>query len=152
VDEMIEFKQATREGVLSIFPQLQQNNEMAAIGRDAFARNLIPLDERAIAVYDGDQCIGAYGIVELWPGVARVWALFSDTLIENHPVLLGLHARRDIQKADQFGFHRIEATADAEHKNAAVFLKGLGFDLECCMRRYTTDGKDTYLYARVKDA
>ncbi len=149
---MIEFVQATKEDVLSIFPQLAQSNaKLVSYTKDAFARDEIPLEGRAIAVHDGDQCIGAYGVVEMWPGVARVWALFSDDLIADHPVLLSLHAKRDLQKADQFGFHRIEATAETDHESAADFLLWLGFNLECCMRRYTANGKDTYLYARVKN-
>jgi hypothetical protein len=149
---MIKFVQATKEDVLSIYPQLlQSDTKIISHSRDAFARNLIPLEGRAIAIHDGGQCVGAYGIIEMWPGVARIWALFSDDLLMKHPTLLSLHAKRDLKKADQFGFHRIEATAGTDHEDAAIFLTWLGFDLECRMRRYTANGEDTYLYARVKN-
>lgn len=152
MDEMIEFRQATKEDVLSIYPQLPQCGlKMVSYSKEAFVRDFVPLEGCAISVHDGDQCIGAYGIIEMWPGVARVWALFSQDLITNHPTLLSLHVIRDLERTDHFKFHRIEATAAADHKAAAVFLSWLGFARECLMRRYTVDGKDTYLYARVKN-
>lgn len=147
------FRQATKEDVLSIYPQLLQSGaKMISHGKEAFVRDLVPLENCSIAVHDGDRCIGAYGIIEMWSGVARVWALFSEDLIANYPTLLSLHVIRDLERADQSKFHRIEATAAVDHEAAAVFLSWLGFVQECRMRRYTVDGKDTYLYARVKNA
>jgi len=149
---MLEFVQATKEDVLGIEPQPAQGDAVALeFGREAFERDLIPLDGLAVAVHEDGECIGAYGLIEMWPGMARVWALFSESLISQHPVMLALHAKRDIRRAAKLGFHRIEATTGADHTAGTDFLKWLGFEREGLMRRYTPAGDDTYLYARVSD-
>jgi len=150
--KMLEFVQATRDDVLSIYPQLPQGDPVElSCGRESFEKDLVPLDGTAVAIREGGRCIGAYGIVGMWPGVARVWALFSEGLLKDHPILLGVHIRRDLKRAEQFGFHRIEATASVAHISGAVFLAWLGFHQEGLMRRYTPSGTSMYLYAKVCD-
>lgn len=149
---MIEFVQATKADVLSVYPQSPQCAAAAlSYGRDVFERDLIPLEDRAIAIRDGGRSVGVYGLVEMWPGVARVWALFSEALLKDHPRLLSLHVKRDFERAFQLGFHRIEATAGADHRAGCEFLSWLGFAREGLMRRYSLTGEDMVLYARVCD-
>lgn len=149
---MIEFVQATKEDVLGIYPQLTQcDSTVLSYGKDVFERGLIPLEGRAIAIRDHARCVGAYGLVEMWPGVARVWSLFSEALLADHPRVLSLHAKRDLRLADQFGLHRIEATCSAGHAAGSRFLEWLGFSQEGLMRRYSLNGEDVYLYARVQN-
>jgi len=148
----LEFVQATKEDVLSIEPQPPQGDTlMLEFGREVFERDLVPLPDRAIAIRDCGRCIGAYGLLEMWPGSARVWALFSEALIAQHPVLLGLHVKRDLERTWQDGFHRIEATCDVDYEAGVRFLERLGFEREGLMRRYSPGGQDNYLYARVRD-
>jgi hypothetical protein len=149
---MIEFVQATKDDVLNVCPQTMQGQAMTlAYGREAFEKDLIPLEGMAVAVHDSDKCIGVYGVVQLWPGVARVWSLFSEDVILEHPTLLGLHIRRDLRKAEQLGFHRIEATTNVEHLIAIEFIQWLGFESEGLMRKYTPTGDDMYLFAKVSN-
>ena len=148
----MEFVQATKEDVLSIYPQLSQRDSVAlSYGKAVFAEDLIPLDGCAIAMHEGGRCIGAYGVIEMWPGVARAWSLFSEVLIEEHPRLLGLHAHKDLRKADGLGLRRIEATTDVNSEESWKFLEWLGFEREALMRKYGPSGEDMYLYARVRD-
>jgi hypothetical protein len=147
---MIEFTQATKEDVLGVYPQAAQcEAESLQYGREVFEKDLIALEDRAVAVRDGERCIGAYGIVEMWPGVARAWALFSESLLKEHATLLSLHVRRDLLRMDRY--NRIEATTGKEHFAGCRFLRWLGFQREGLMRRYTPAGNDTYLYAKVRD-
>lgn len=149
---MIKFAQATKEDVLSIHPQLQQNEpEALSYGQEVFKKDMVLLEDRAVAVFDEDQCVGAYGVIEMWAGVARVWALFSAELVAKYPTLLALHIKKDLQRAEWFGFHRIEATTGAEHKMGITFLEWLGFEQEGLMRKYTPARTDMYLYAKVRD-
>ncbi len=149
---MIEFAQPTKEDVLSIYPQLlQEDPESVSYGKEVFDKDLIPLDGCSMAAHDGGDCIGAYGFVEMWPGVARVWALFSGALLNTYPRVIALHTKRDLKRQELSGLHRIEATCDAEHYSARAFLEWLGFEPEGLMRRYTLTGKDSYLYAKVRD-
>ncbi len=147
---MIEFTQATNEAILSILPQEQQCDSLY-YGKEVFEQGLVPLDGLSVAVHEQGQCIGAYGVIEMWPKVARVWALFSEELIVTHPAVLGRHICCDLERAIQLGFHRIEATTGVCHEAGMKFLDWLGFTQECRMRRYTPDGLDTYLYAKVRD-
>jgi len=149
---MVEFTQATSEDVLGIYPQLPQSRPASlSYGREVFEKGLVPLEGRSIAIRECGRCIGAYGIIEMWPGVARAWALFSESVIKEHPSLLGFRVQKDLRRAEQLGFHRIEATTCVEHIEASVFLAWLGFAQEGLMRCYTPGRDHTYLYAKVKD-
>ena len=75
----LEFVQATNEDVLSVSPQSAQDDSAALdYGRSVFDSGQIPLDGRAIAIRERGHCIGAYGLIDMRPGVARVWAIFSS--------------------------------------------------------------------------
>lgn len=146
---MIEFVQATKEDILSIEPQPLQCEPMAiSCGKTLFEQDLVPLDSCAIAVRKDDRCIGAYGIIEMWPGVARCWALLSTDLIVDHTMSFCTRVKRDL---DGLEYHRIEATSKSDHEAGARFLEWLGFDLEGLMHKYTMAGEDMYLYAKVRD-
>jgi len=147
---MIEFVQATEEQILSIDPQSSQS-EIGGLelGREAIRAGLIPLEGRAIAIVDFDTCLGAYGYIEMWPGVARIWALFSETLLTHYWVSLSKNVR--ILVLEDSTYHRIEATCHHNDKSGAVFLEWLGFQQEGLMRKYGPTGENFYLYARVRD-
>ena len=148
----LRFVQATKDDILSIDPQLPQcASDTLNYGRAAFELDLIPLKDRAIAIHERGHCVGAYGLIEMWSGTARIWALFSESLLKDHATVLALHAKRDLKRGEQFGFHRLEATTGADHATGVEFLEWLGFEREGLMRRYTPSREDTYLYARVRD-
>lgn len=150
---MLTFTQATTEDILSIDPQLPQCDSMSlSHGRAAFEQELVPLKDRAIAIhyeYPPERCIGAYGLIEMWHGVGRLWAIFSEELLADHAKVLAFHAKRDMKRADELGLHRIEATCDPSHDQGCRFLEWLGFEREGLMRRYSPEGTDSVLYARV---
>ena len=150
---MIEFRQPTSEDILSIEPQPHQCEPTAISGgREVLERGLVVLDGRSMAIFDEGKCIGVYGATELWPGVARLWGLFSEDVISKYPEMLCMHAKRDLERVTQrFGFHRVEATVNLDHVVAREFLEWLGFECEGLMRRYTMAREDMYLYAKVCD-
>ncbi len=149
---MIEFVQATAEQILSIDPQSSQS-EIGGLelGREAIRNGSISLDGRAIAITDGEDgpCIGAYGYVEMWLGVARIWALFSETLLTHYSLTLVKNVRALL--LDQTMFHRVEATCHHKDHKGAVFLEWLDFEQEGLMRQYGPTGEHFYLYARLGD-
>jgi RimJ/RimL family protein N-acetyltransferase len=147
---MIEFEQATSEHVLSIKPQDSQS-EIGGLelGRAAIQSGHIPLDGRAIAITDQGVCIGAYGYVEMWQGVARIWALFSDELLTHYAMALSKNVRSLL--LEDVNFHRIEATCHHNDKKGALFLEWLGFEQEGLMKGYGPTGENFYLYARTRD-
>ncbi len=147
---MIEFVQATNEHILSIDPQKSQS-EIGGLelGLKAFRENLLNLDGRAIAIMDEDSCIGAYGYIDMWNGVVRIWALFSEELLTHYWMSLSKNARKLL--FDDKDFHRVEATCHRDDKTGALFLEWLGFEQEGLMKKYGPTGEDFYLYARTRD-
>lgn len=149
---MLVFTQATNEDILRIPRQFLQDDPQAIeVGFDAFRRGVVPLDGLSRAVRDGEACLGAYGIIEMWPGVGRIWGFFSEPLVREHPHVLALHAKRDLQLAVDLGFDRVEASCHTQHPAAVRFLEWLGFEYEGLMRRYSPSGDDNYLYARIRN-
>ena len=147
---MIEFVQATKDDVLSIYPQTAQWDSYE-FGRSVFEKDLVPLADRAIAIREDGWCIGAYGLIVLWPGVARAWGMFSTQLLKNHGSVLALHIVKDLRRAEKVGVRRIEATTATNHMEARAFLRWLGFQAEGLMRAYSPDGADAYLFAKVSN-
>ncbi len=144
--------QATKEDILSIVTQTAQWYPKAlVIQRAAFEKDLMPLDGLAMAIREEGACMGDYGLVEMWPGVARAWGLFSEELLKDHPGALCMHIKRQMKQARWRTLNRIEATAGVDHATGIEFLEWLGFTREGLMRRYTPTGEDTYLYAKVSD-
>ncbi|WP_235837953.1 GNAT family N-acetyltransferase [Chitinasiproducens palmae] len=98
------------------------------------------------AVVDGDTTLACGGIIEAWPGRALSWALFSDEALRRfrhvHRLVLGV--LRDAP------WRRIEMDVDAAHTAGIRWAERLGFVAEGVRRKYTTDGRDVVLYARVK--
>lgn len=97
------------------------------------------------AVRDG-RVIAAAGIVEMWEHRATAWALFSQDAIDG---FIQIHrAVRDVL-ADA-PWRRVEMTVDAQHDAGVRWAERLGFQCEGRMRAYTADGRDCFLFAKVK--
>ncbi len=99
----------------------------------------------AFSVYDGEMLMGCMGIYTLWKGRGLAWALLSrhaGKIISP----LTYAARQYFMIAP---FHRIEATVDAGFGSAVRWIELLGFRKEGLMQRYSPEGHDHYLYARV---
>ncbi|MFK0377844.1 GNAT family acetyltransferase [Pandoraea sp. NPDC090278] len=86
------------------------------------------------------------GVAEQWPGRAEAWTLLSDDALRTfrhvHRVAQGVIAEAP--------WNRIEMKVDARHDAGVRWAKRLGFECEGLMRKYTTDGRDIFLFARVK--
>jgi len=97
----------------------------------------------------GDRVVCVAGLLPQWEGRAIAWALLSRQagryFLPVHRAVHGFLA--------QSAFRRVEAFVDAEFSRGCRWLEMLGFDNEtpgAPMRKYTPDGKDCFLYARVK--
>lgn len=98
---------------------------------------------------DDGAVIGCAGVQEVWRGRAVAWALLSGTA--------GQHFKAIHRAAHGFfqqgPWQRIEAFVDADFKAGQRWVTMLGFTNEtpnAPMRKYTPDGKDCFLYSRVK--
>ncbi len=148
---MIEFIQATPEDIALILPQEAQGDPLSVgLGQEAIASGQVPLD-MAVVARDEDCILGVAGVTEVWPGVARIWALLSQKIIDEHPRSMSRRVRRGIDQLWMSRkYHRIECTVLANHLKGVEFMEWLGFEREGTMRKYTPTGEDAYLYAKVE--
>ena len=97
------------------------------------------------AMHEG-RPIACAGIVEAWEGRGLAWALFSEQALR-HFTSIHRAARNVLADAP---WRRIEMTVDATHEQGIRWAQRLGFEQEGLMRSYTRDGRDCYLFARLK--
>lgn len=97
--------------------------------------------------FSGDRIVAVGGIVENSPGRGEVWAEFAQTCRKEF-LAIHLAAKRFL---DICPFERVEATVDVSFAAAHRWIRLLGFELEApVMRKYSLDGQDYSLYARVR--
>jgi RimJ/RimL family protein N-acetyltransferase len=89
-----------------------------------------------------------WGIVEADQGVGHLWAYISDAA-RGHGLTIVKFARRVINNAIRFMFHRIQATVRADDEEYTRFIELFGLNKEGLMRKATVNQMDLWLYARV---
>lgn len=96
---------------------------------------------------DGDRIIGCGGVVEYWPGRGEAWAFLSRNC-KREFVQVHKAVKRFFELCP---IARIEAIVDLGFPQATRWVEMLGFELEAPrMKKYTPDGHDYALYARVR--
>ncbi|MGE4334966.1 MAG: GNAT family N-acetyltransferase [Pigmentiphaga sp.] len=97
------------------------------------------------AEVDG-QVIACAGIVQMHDERGTAWAMLSADALRHFKTL-----HRVIGAVlDRAPWQRIEMTVDVRHDAGCRWAERLGFVQEGRMRAYTPDGRDCFLYARVK--
>lgn len=96
------------------------------------------------AMLDGEP-IAAAGIIELWPGRAYAWAYIGEQAqwhwkTVHRAVGAALNGAR---------WRRVEMAVDVRDPGAKRWAAHLGFTFEGVARKWTTDGRDVELWARV---
>lgn len=126
---------------------LQEHDVMhlAAHLSDDFARVLET--EFALSAWANFRCIGAAGLVGMWPGTALAWAIVSK---DAGPYLKPITKKvRSVIQASPF--KRIEMRTDVNFKQGNQWARLLGFTLEApLMRKSGSLGEDQCLYSMVR--
>jgi hypothetical protein len=86
------------------------------------------------------------GIIEIWTGRAMCWASFD---VDAAPVMLAAHRRTRLE-LDRAPFKRLEMYVVPGFLQAWRWAEMLGFTLECCMEFGSPDGRDLYVFKRIK--
>jgi len=103
----------------------------------------------AISAHIAGRCVGAAGVVNLWPGRDACWMLLSDIKSLSHRNKLSI-IRKIKAVLDVWPTPRVEASVLCDFEAGHRFARVLGFVCEAeCMKGYHL-GKDASLYARVK--
>lgn len=101
----------------------------------------------AYTAMDGGVPIACSGIVEQWEGRALAWAMLADDIGGQRFVRVHRAVRRFIDVAP---YRRIEMQVDAEHAQAVRWARLLGFDVESKMRAFLPNGRDAFMFVRIR--
>lgn len=96
------------------------------------------------AMLDGEP-LACAGLIELWQGRAYAWAYIAEHA-KNH--FKAVH--RAVNSAlTASNWRRIEMAVDVRDPGAKRWASHLGFEFEGVARKWTTDGRDVEIWARV---
>lgn len=101
----------------------------------------------AFTGFQDGRAIGSAGLVELWPGRDCAWSLLSDC---GPRAFLNVH-RTVVRFLEARKTRRTEMSVDVDHMAGQRWAELLGFRKEGLMKSYSPDGRDAYLYARVRN-
>lgn len=93
----------------------------------------------------GDEPIASAGIIQLWPGRAYAWAYIGEKAARHWKTV----HRAVVEALDGARWRRIEMAVDVRDPGAKRWAAHLGFDFEGVARKWTTDGRDVEIWARV---
>lgn len=90
--------------------------------------------------------IACLGFIRYSESHIRVWALLSSNM-KKYLSFIHWKINRWLNSSN---FQRIDATVDCEFPQAIRWIELLGFTREGRMKKFTPEGRDVYLYARVQ--
>lgn len=96
------------------------------------------------AMVDGEP-VACAGVIELWPGRAYAWAYIGETALRYWKTIH--RAVFDVVNASRW--RRVEMAVDVRDPGAKRWASHLGFEFEGVARKWTTDGRDVEIWARV---
>ena len=103
-----------------------------------------------IAVHHG-RPLAVFGCIPLWTGVGEAWLITDKDLSSIkrpfHRVTKGMF---DIFMSE-LNLVRLQVTVHSSNLQAVKWIKTLYFKEEGRLKRYGPDGKDFFMYARIKD-
>lgn len=95
------------------------------------------------------QIVGVGGVVVFWPGVGEGWYALSEHA-NTYKVAVALYITKLIETAaEELKLHRLQTTVRVDFAKAIKLIEYAGFVKEGCMKQYTEDKKDTYIYAKL---
>lgn len=126
--------------------QEQQVWGVAYMDLEQYAGILIDGGPSFSLICDEGVVWGCAGVCQLDPHRANAWALIREGIGGNffrfHKEVYSFLCNTE--------YNRVEMAVDTEFQESERWARMLGFELEGYMRQYFPDGRDAYLYARVK--
>lgn len=142
---MMTAERLTAAHILAVEAQPAQLHGGIAI-TPQWAESICALRGVGWALLEDGKTIGCGGIIELWENRAQAW-----TILSLHALGRFRHVHRMVRAVlDDAPWRRIEMDVDAGHEAGVAWAVRLGFSCEGLRRQYTVDGRDVFLFARVK--
>jgi len=102
------------------------------------------------SVFDNSGLIFCAGVIPYWKGVGEAWIL-CDVRVKHYIRELYFYTELYLDKIiDRYKLWRVQSSVMADYYAGHRFLERMGFKKEGLMRKYDWQGKDYYLYARIK--
>tara|TARA_Y100001972_G_scaffold114747_1_gene150674 strand:- start:158 stop:598 length:441 start_codon:yes stop_codon:yes gene_type:complete len=96
------------------------------------------------------KIIACGGIYPIWNGVGDAWFIGSNVIYE-YPILVTKTVKKYLDELmDLNNFHRVQAYVRHDWQEAQRWIKVLGMQNEGTARKYSTDGRNHILFAKVK--
>ncbi len=99
-------------------------------------------------VWDGDRPIACMGEVLLWPGNGEVWTVFAREIGTQMTYVL----RSTLRLMASVSTRRHHAYVEDGHADGMRWMMKLGFHVEGRLVAHFPNGKDAFLFARVREA
>ncbi len=132
---------------------IRPEQPFAVAGRDQMVEHFERLGDAWTFSEDGEPFMVA-GLIQAWPGRGIAWAVVGAHRTWGGMMRAGAELMNLMEWELSHRFHRIEAYADCFPLDWWVacdwFLQRLGFHREGVLSRYTQDGRDQCIYARVR--
>lgn len=93
--------------------------------------------------------VGVFGIVICWRGVGEMWSIFTPEFRRTPKYMCDAAMQFCDIAAQSLGLHRLQMAVRCSDERAVRWAQFLGFQIEGRMRRYSVDGADTYMMARL---
>lgn len=135
----------TPDHIMAVQLQRAQAYAQPLVGAQ-HAQDLAAAKGVAWSALDGADVIACAGLIEMHAQRAVAWAMFSDAALRQFKTIHRVAAGVIMASP----WRRIEMTVDAQHRAAITWAERLGFEREGLMAAYTPDGRDCFLYSRVK--
>ena len=95
------------------------------------------------------RVVGVCGIQEKWKGRGLAWALLTTGLTARDFLRAHNKVREILDLAQIQKLVRVETAVLVKHEEANRWARTLGFEREGLMKKYSPEGNDAWLYARV---
>lgn len=102
----------------------------------------------AVTILYNERILVCAGHIQLWPGVAEIWAIPSECVAE-HTLVFNRAIKRYVESlAKTYNYHRMQTYSfnDSVHDR---WMKWLGFECEGILKKYTYNKLDYKMWARL---
>lgn len=100
---------------------------------------------------DSLEVVACAGVIVPYQGMGEFW-MIPGSLVPKYGLTVSKEAKRFIaDTVERFSLHRIQATVREVDQRAVRWIERLGFEREGLMKRYGSDGRNYFMYARVSD-
>lgn len=102
------------------------------------------------SVFDNRNLVFCAGVIPYWKGVGEAW-IICDICVKHYIRELYHYTKLYLDKIiDIYKLHRVQSSVMVDYQAGHRFLERMGLQKEGLMRKYDWQGKDYFLYARVR--